>query len=557
MLSAAERQGSRRGSWKTSPIRGSGPSIGRPSRSAAPVAGREQAGDDPQQRGLAAAVRADQGDDPAIGDRRGRCRSRTGSGGPATGREGERQIVDADGAACRCRSAVPLTTGPRASGRRIGRGRRIELAVRLEQPVVDRRELASRLDPLGDVGHRRDRGRQVRLRARPDGRHDRRTERRRSRARPARATGKPVTSALTAFQNALRAGPPQTRIAVTWTPAASIGVATWRMASADASTIARAMCPRPCAEGQPGEDAARVGVPDRRALAGEIRQEDEAVGAGRRARSLGEQGVGRDRAAEDRVAVPVERPARGGHRRADAEPPGQRRRRHERARRRRAAGPSRRRTRRPTRPGSYASPGSRSPAPMVARERVDRPPDDRDAGAQAERVGGGGGQPADDLAHRRQRRQPVERQPGGRDEPPIRRRPRRARVTWPRPRSGAAPATPRSRGTSGSRRRRRARAARPTARPAVRRATSRGPRSRRRARRPPPTARVSRKVIAGRVASPRASTATRVGPWPSTPIATTSVVSETWSARTAPTTADHHAPGSCSAQPRPAETSSA
>ena len=57
--------------------------------------------------------------------------------------------------------------------------------------------------------------------------------------------------------------------------------------------------------------------------------------------------------------------------------------------------------------------------------------------------------------------------------------------------------------------------------------------------------------MAGRVASPRASTATRVGPWPSTPIATTSATSAARSARTALTTADHHAPGSCSAQPWP------
>ena len=58
-------------------------------------------------------------------------------------------------------------------------------------------------------------------------------------------TGKPVTSALTLFQNVLRAGPPQTRMALTRTPAASMGVATCRMASADASTMARAMWPRP------------------------------------------------------------------------------------------------------------------------------------------------------------------------------------------------------------------------------------------------------------------------------------------------------------------------
>ena len=40
------------------------------------------------------------------------------------------------------------------------------------------------------------------------------------------ATVKPVTSALTSFQNRLRAGPPHTRISVTCTPAASIGADT-------------------------------------------------------------------------------------------------------------------------------------------------------------------------------------------------------------------------------------------------------------------------------------------------------------------------------------------
>ena len=69
--------------------------------------------------------------------------------------------------------------------------------------------------------------------------------------------------------------------------------------------------------------------------------------------------------------------------------------------------------------------------------------------------------------------------------------------------------------------------------------------------------RVSIQVIAGRVASPRPSTATSVGPCPSTPIATTSATSVTRSARTAETTADHQAPGSCSAQPGWRPTSSA
>ena len=75
-----------------------------------------------------------------------------------------------------------------------------------------------------DPGHRRDRRREVRrARRSPTARRGSPSRAPRSRARPGRATGKPVTSALTSFQNALRAGPPQTRISVTRTPAASIG----------------------------------------------------------------------------------------------------------------------------------------------------------------------------------------------------------------------------------------------------------------------------------------------------------------------------------------------
>src|SRR6478672_6818377 len=53
-------------------------------------------------------------------------------------------------------------------------------------------------------------------------------------------TGNPVTSALIWFHSALRAGPPHARIAVTRTPASSIGRLTCRIASALASRIDRA-----------------------------------------------------------------------------------------------------------------------------------------------------------------------------------------------------------------------------------------------------------------------------------------------------------------------------
>ena len=82
MLSAAERHGSSRGSWNTSPIRGSGP-VDRLAveRDSSPFRG-EQAGDHAQQRRLAAAVRTDQGDDLAPARRRGRRRRAPGSRPP-------------------------------------------------------------------------------------------------------------------------------------------------------------------------------------------------------------------------------------------------------------------------------------------------------------------------------------------------------------------------------------------------------------------------------------------------------------------------------------------
>src|SRR6185369_17652991 len=52
-------------------------------------------------------------------------------------------------------------------------------------------------------------------------------------------------------------------------------------------------------EGEPDERAARGRVPERRALAGEIRQEDDAVRAGRNRASLLDQGRGGRGALED------------------------------------------------------------------------------------------------------------------------------------------------------------------------------------------------------------------------------------------------------------------
>ena len=186
----------------------------------------------------------------------------------------------------------------------------------------------------------------------------------------------------------------------------------------------------------------------------------------------------------------------------------------------------------------------------VARERVHGPADDRDPGFQPERIGRGLGQAADDAPHRGARREPVGRDARRRDRSRIGHELVRdergggdAGETEREPLPGReVPA--RRRRDAGSWRSTQSAAGRPpSAQPRTPVASASSSAS--------AVARVSRNVIAGRVASPRASTATSVGPCPSTPIATTSARSAARSARTALTTADHQAPGSCSAQPWP------
>ena len=102
------------------------------------------------------------------------------------GREGEGQVLEGDAAGAvgsRSTSRAGLARGRDRGRVRVARqrseerrGRRVERQVGLEQPVVDGRELAPGLDPLGDPGHRPDRRRQVRLDADPDRREDRRAE---------------------------------------------------------------------------------------------------------------------------------------------------------------------------------------------------------------------------------------------------------------------------------------------------------------------------------------------------------------------------------------------
>ncbi len=172
-------------------------------------------------------------------------------------------------------------------------------------------------------------------------------------------------------------------------------------------------------EGQAGENAARLWVPDRRALTGEIRQEHETIGAGRRRRCLVEERLHRDRPAEDRFAIPVERPARRCHRRADAVPSGERSRRHE------PSGDLDRAipvdpepSRRPARVVRVA--GLEETRSDIARERVDHAARDRDPRTKTEGVGGSVGQLADDRAGTTARRQPVDRHPGPGDERDVR-----------------------------------------------------------------------------------------------------------------------------------------
>ena len=80
------------------------------------------------------------------------------------------------------------------------------------------------------------------------------------------------------------------------------------MASAEASAIARARWPRPWPSVRPANTPRALGLPERRALTGQVRQEDQAVGPRRRCGDLGEEILDRD-APQDAVAVPVERPA--------------------------------------------------------------------------------------------------------------------------------------------------------------------------------------------------------------------------------------------------------
>ena len=278
--------------------------------------------------------------------------------------EGERQVAQLDGAGTHAgragpggvrRDAVAGHAAPSPSGRRIGAVAGYRADVRGVGPVVERGQVAARLDPARDPGHRADGGREVGVGADPDGAQDGRAEDRGLEHRrhghveprhvgldrvPERAPGR---AAADAHLGDGHAGGEHRRG----------DVADRQRGRLDdrAGDVAAAV-----REGQTGEHAARLRVPDRRPLAGEVRQEDEAVGAGWRRGRLGQERLGRDRAAEDvrrgtsraPGRSPPSRPRRCTARRAapaSRTRPGPRR-----------AGPSRRRTRRPTRPGRRRRP---------------------------------------------------------------------------------------------------------------------------------------------------------------------------------------------------------
>ena len=90
----------------------------------------------------------------------------------------------------------------------------------------------------------------------------------------------PVTSLTICGHSAPAAPPPLLRRPAMVAPASRIVSRLWRTAKAAASMSARKRCPRPCAAVRPSDRAAQVGVEQRRALAGEVRQREEAAGAG-------------------------------------------------------------------------------------------------------------------------------------------------------------------------------------------------------------------------------------------------------------------------------------
>ena len=269
MLSATDRHGSRRGSWKTSPTRGSGPSIGRSSSVTAPRSGVEQSGGDAEERALAAAVRADERDDLAGLDRRG---SKPSSAWTARSPSGP---ANRDTPTSRAlEHGRRVTAVIRAESRDDRRDRRVEPDVGIERRVVKRR---------GGRGSARAGGRLGSCRGSRPGRPD--TPRSPSRPRIAAPT---TAVSRTRRDRDREAGDVGLDLVPRLAPGRA--AADPHLVDPDAGGEDRlgdvadrergrledrpGEVAAPMAERQADERAAGGRVPDRRALAGEVRQEE-------------------------------------------------------------------------------------------------------------------------------------------------------------------------------------------------------------------------------------------------------------------------------------------
>jgi hypothetical protein len=285
---------------------------GRPCRDPA-----QQPGDDAQERRLAAAVRPDQGDDLPGSIARSTPSSAV-SRSPRARRKRDGDVPQLDAAGRPARHA--------ASPRMTGDHRRVEREVRLERAVVGSRRLGSGSKRRSIAVIARIAARQVGCARRRPRRRSPPDRRRLSESRHLDAKAGDV--GLDLVPAASRAGPPQARMAVTSMPRRSIGGrrGEWRTPRPRGSLEP---CAAGVAQGQAGERAARGRIPERRALAGKVRQEDEAFRARLDPARLGQELGDRHGSTENLAPEPVERSARRGHRAADGVETGHRRRRRE------------------------------------------------------------------------------------------------------------------------------------------------------------------------------------------------------------------------------------
>ena len=207
MLSAAERHGRRRGSWKTRPIRGSGPSIGAPSRRASPASGRSRPAMTRRSVDLPLPLGPMRATMPPPGTSRS-MPSRTGRRAAVATRERQPDAVAARGRRVAARHAGRQRPEDR-------RDRRVERGVRLVQRGRRSRRAPGRARARGRCGSSPGSPAST-SGAAPTATAPRIAEPRTAVSSTAGTrTRNPVTSALIWFQASLRAGPPQARIAST------------------------------------------------------------------------------------------------------------------------------------------------------------------------------------------------------------------------------------------------------------------------------------------------------------------------------------------------------